>query len=181
MEFVNSGVYEGAEAAMKFMVDLHKFAGTMGATQAGRLTMHPLTTPVIEVAKDGKTARGLWISPGIETHYIEGKPLACSVWESYAADFVKEDGVWKWWHVHLYRAFIVPFDKSWVDIDVNEFYKTLGRSPTVYPADLQPDRPTTYHKMFSLNDTCCWTEGMPPAPEPYETWDESMACVEKAK
>lgn len=31
----------------------------------GILPVHSLTTPVIEVAADGKTARGVWISPGL--------------------------------------------------------------------------------------------------------------------
>ena len=32
----------------------------------GVLLVHYLATPMIEVAEDGKTARGVWRSPGIE-------------------------------------------------------------------------------------------------------------------
>jgi hypothetical protein len=174
MEYINSGVFEGAKSAMKFHVDLHN---ALGNDKAGKLTFHPLTTPVIEVAGDVKTARGVWISPGIETHTVKGKPIACWCWESYAADFIKEDGLWKWWRIHLHRAFIIPFDKSWVDIDVAKFFNSLNVKPEKFSASLQPDRPTTYFKMFSLNDSFCWTEGIPAAPEPYETYEDWMAVV----
>jgi hypothetical protein len=48
---------------------------------------HCLTSPVIQVAKDGKTAKAIWFSPGVEgNQWAYGK---------YAIDFVKEDGQWK--------------------------------------------------------------------------------------
>ena len=33
----------------------------------GRLQIHTLTTPLVEVADDCKTAKALWMSPGLET------------------------------------------------------------------------------------------------------------------
>ena len=36
----------------------------------GGMMMHAMDTAVIEVAKDGKTAKGVWLSPGHESCYI---------------------------------------------------------------------------------------------------------------
>jgi hypothetical protein len=178
MEFLDSGVFEGNEKARMFMVDLHNLG--LKDHPEGIFQFHSLTTPIIEVAGDGKTARGLWLSPGFETLPTDDKPLAVWVWELYAADFVKEDGVWKWLRIHLHRGFVCPYDKSWVDIDVGEFYKSHSIDSSGFPPELRPDRPTTYFNMYSLNDPCCWTKGIPPAPESYETYEEWMAVVEKA-
>ena len=43
----------------------------------GSLIMHTLTTPIIEVAGDGKTAKGMWYSPGQVTEVgPDGRPVA---------------------------------------------------------------------------------------------------------
>ena len=64
----------------------------------GNMNLHTLTTPVIEVADDGKTAKGLWISPGVECPRVPlfgGEHQAAWCWIKYGVDFAKEDGKWK--------------------------------------------------------------------------------------
>lgn len=72
--------------------------------------MHTSTTPVIEIAGDGMTAQGAWYSPGlgILPIYEDGKIKLQSMffWEKYGADFVKEDGVWKIWHIQMAYDFV---------------------------------------------------------------------------
>jgi hypothetical protein len=66
--------------------------------------MHTQETPVIEVAGDGKTAKGLWYSIG---QSVRGRIDASGnssvstgwMWEKYGVDFIKEDGKWKIWHL----------------------------------------------------------------------------------
>jgi len=65
--------------------------------------MHTQETPVIEVAGDGQTAKGIWYSIGLAVRgtVAEGGQTSIStgwMWEKYAADFAKEDGKWKIWH-----------------------------------------------------------------------------------
>jgi len=119
--------------------------------KAGGLAEHPLTTPVIQVAKDGKTAKALWWSPGMERGgWAYGK---------YAVDFVKEDGVWRIWHLKWFRIFITPFNQSY----------TESQDP-VATGDRKPDKPVRYHKPFNSDK---WTgEPVPPAPKPYDAWTE---------
>lgn len=65
--------------------------------------MHTSTTAIIEIAGDGKTAQGTWYSPGLGVmpQYTDGKIHLQSIffWEKYGGDFVKENGVWKIWHL----------------------------------------------------------------------------------
>ena len=75
----------------------------------GEFAMHLSTTPVIEIAGDGKTAKGIWYSPGLG---LSPKMNDSSVdvtgiffWERYGGDFIKEKGVWKIWHLGMYYDF----------------------------------------------------------------------------
>lgn len=66
--------------------------------------MHTQQTPVIEIAGDGKTAKGIWYSIGIgvrATVNNDGTYTKSTewMWEKYAVDFIKEDGKWKIWHL----------------------------------------------------------------------------------
>lgn len=67
--------------------------------QLGALLMHSLTTPLIVVADDGKTAQGMWYSLGQVTNAgPDGKASGQWMHERYAVDFIHEDDGWKIWH-----------------------------------------------------------------------------------
>ncbi len=72
----------------------------------GQLLLHVTTTACIEVAEDGKTAKAYWYSPGM---IAESGTTGNTIWEAYGADFVKEDGVWKLWHLHMFTDFMGGF------------------------------------------------------------------------
>jgi len=72
----------------------------------GQLLLHVTTTAIIEVAEDGKTAKGYWYSPGM---IAETGMAGNSIWEAYGCDFVKENGEWKMWHLHMYTDFMCQF------------------------------------------------------------------------
>lgn len=116
------------------------------------LAEHPLTTPVIQVAGDGQTAKALWFSPGME--------MGGWAYGKYGIDFVKEDGMWRIWHLKWFRVFITPWDQSY----------TESQDPPPI-GDRKPDRPIQWHKPFNSDD---WVEEpVPPAPKPYHTWTEA--------
>ena len=77
----------------------------------GQLLLHVTTTAIIEVAEDGQTAKAFWYSPGM---IAESGQSGNTIWEAYGVDFVKEDGVWKMWHLHMFTDFM------------GGFYLTLG-------------------------------------------------------
>jgi hypothetical protein len=76
-------------------------------------SMHFQTTPVIEIAGDGKTAKGIWYSPGVHiggSVLENGKTTMSGGWwmEKYGVDFVNEDGKWKIWHIGMYYDHTPP-------------------------------------------------------------------------
>ena len=67
--------------------------------QLGALLMHSLTTPLVQVADDGKTAQGMWYSLGQVTNAgPDGTASGSWMHERYAVDFIKEGDDWKIWH-----------------------------------------------------------------------------------
>ena len=166
------GKYVGIDGVRECYLDHHKDrADCDEQMMRGCLFFHHLDTPVIEVAEDGKTARGCWWSPGHETfprHDGEPGQSAIWAWSKYGADFIKEDGVWKIWRMRIYPMFKTPVGTSWTEqsdftgpMNLDDFPKTplpctdtpyyLGRD-TVYPAD-QPDPPLPYSSYGDLEKT----------------------------
>lgn len=143
------GVFEGYESARRTLVDSEKYyershgAGMKKAFPnakfssdfAGKLESNLIGSPAIEIAGDGKTAKGVWRS--LQTvgkmHDNEDKPHAMWIWWQIGADFVKEDGEWKIWHYVKNPVYATTFDKSWVD---NAIAKATpaGAGPGASPA-----------------------------------------------
>jgi len=142
----------------------------------GMLFTHPLATPVIEVAGDGKTAKGLWMSPGYETSQDPAtkKLVGCLCYTKYGCDFVKEAGKWKMWHYHVYRIFLTPmntpFTEEW---EANVRDKAMGAMGAGGPSPFgKADKPTTYDHPYSKTTE---RELVPAPPEPYETFSDTFS------
>ena len=92
----------------------------------GEWASHLQTTPIIEVAGDGKTAKGVWYSPGLRmsAQVRDGKVSKSGgwFWEKYGADFVKEDGEWKIWHISMFYENSPP---GW-NADTNSYEVSSG-------------------------------------------------------
>ncbi len=65
----------------------------------GTMNYYPLDTPVIEIAEDGKTAKGIWTLRNTYSLLTAGGPEAYWQWAWVAADFIKEQDDWKIWHL----------------------------------------------------------------------------------
>jgi hypothetical protein len=90
------------------------------AYPVGAMGIHMNTTPVIVVAGDGKSAKGIWYSPGPLLNYTgqkdkDGNDLAGGMvfFEKYGADFVKEDGEWKIWHIQMFYDYVFSVGSDW--------------------------------------------------------------------
>jgi hypothetical protein len=156
------GVYEGAEGVRRAMVKIHQ---SMNIGKPGFLFVHTQTTPVIQVAGDGKTAKGVWMSPGLETRKNpnSGEFVAYWLWGNYGVDFIKEDGKWRFWHFHVYAYMAAPYNKSWTD---------PSGALELLPGAIKPDRPSPFSYMYSATAEIKLD---PVPPEPYETFDEKSA------
>ncbi len=126
----------------------------------GVMLVHYLTTPFLEVAGDGKTARGVWWSPGIETVKRTPGARAESVWcfGAYANDFILENGKWKIWHMRWVSHVKCPYAEGWAD--QRTFYvRKTGHS----------DHPSKLNNPYSQDFV---QEALPMGPLPYEIWDD---------
>jgi hypothetical protein len=141
-----------------------------GEKDIGGMAVHTLTLPVIEVAGDGKTAKGVWtgngflVMPDKETGKVKDK--ASWEWDKYGIDFVKEDGKWKLWHYHVYRFFRTGWDKGLTDWDPDakvDLHIPKGLEPDGPAIDDYPYRPDAEPKLA------------PVPPEPYETWEDTTS------
>ena len=122
---------------------------------AGLIWVHTLTTPVIQIAGDGKTAKGIWMSWGFVTNPTPDGWGSNWAYEKYGMDFVKEDGEWKIWHLHTFVDFYCPVNKLWTDpaskheeppkdpnIEYGEYY--IGYGASTVPK-MEPKPPVPYY------------------------------------
>lgn len=79
------------------------------------MPIHTLTTSIIEIAEDGLSAKGLWYTPGyaIRRNYQQDEASATWMWEKYGADFVWEDGQWKFLHIQIGMDLMGGLGTSW--------------------------------------------------------------------
>lgn len=90
------------------------------AYPVGTMGIHLNTTPIIVVAGDGKTAKGIWYSPGPIFNFTgqkdkDGNDIAGGsvFFEKYGVDFAKEDGEWKIWHIQMYYDYVFSLGSDW--------------------------------------------------------------------
>jgi len=137
----------------------------------GSLIMHTLTTPIIEIAGDGKTAKGMWYSPGEITEVApDGGTITMWMWEKYGADFAKEDGKWKLWHIHMYTDFAIPPGQNWADPNANRNPFAVGDT-VERPPEMNFDIVVETYKQWGPTTV----PQMVPMPEPYETFSKTFS------
>lgn len=126
-QYTNNGVYTNYDSIMAYH--------TGRPSPIGKLILHETTTPLIEVAEDGETAKGFWLMAGVESgtsrpeHVgtmpeflyepesanVDGKRVwAHWVWCQYAIDFLKQDGEWKIWRFRCLEVARAPFSENWI-------------------------------------------------------------------
>lgn len=93
---------------------------------SGEYELHSLINPFIQVAKDAKTAKGTWWSPGIVGHVEpDGAYHAYAAAVIFSADFIREDGVWKIWHLRETDEFSAPLDGDSLDRSLSNARKGI--------------------------------------------------------
>ena len=165
VEIGDRGVYVGPDVLRTL------FAKQFAMELKGNMLIHYLASPMIEVAGDGKTAKGVWRSPGIEAVRPPGgaKPVALWSFGAYACDFIYRAGRWKIWHLHWFRTVKSSFADGWVEDLSMAFGGPLPGSIGV--------RPPTYHNPYTPDAV---QDSIPPCPRPYQTWqDDGWATREQ--
>lgn len=128
--------------------------------EPGEMLDMQLTTPMIEVADDLRTAKCVWWCPGAGARKDEEGAHAIWVWGQVAADFIfTEKREWKVWHLHYFRFIKCAYEKGWVE-DTSMIHRA---NTAMHPESL----PGTYHNPYSPLSV---REGIPAMPLPYQTY-----------
>jgi hypothetical protein len=156
------GIYCGAAGIKKFFFEWHN--SLAGKDLKGAFNEHLLTTPLIEVAKDGQTAKAVWMSPGVETRRTRPKNdlEALWIWGKYAVDFIKVNDEWKFWHFIITLDFICDYHHSWVESEMSTAARIIN--------DGQPqvDKPNSFDQDGYTRAKI--TTLFPSLPKPYDTF-----------
>jgi hypothetical protein len=169
-KYYGEGVELNAKRSLEEMIKLFpQIENDPKNYHIGTTVMHTLTTPVIEVAEDGKTGKGVWVSPGHITGVRGGKLQASWFWERYGVDFVKEDGKWKIWHLRVYTDFATPCEKSWVESSLEPRAAPATEPVTGLQAGKKRANPYKAYSPFTV------PQFEPRPPEPYKTFDQTFS------
>ena len=140
---------------------------------------HSIASPYIEVAADGKTAKAVFMSPGLETYYAhhghvpapgETKLTAYWCWGKYSADFIKLDGVWKIWHLKWWRDLRCDYYKSWVDDTEGFGDKASYQKRQDVQQEMPFHKPMKFHQPYHTGER---KVPLPRLPQPYESFEEN--------
>jgi hypothetical protein len=182
-EYGPLGVF-GPEKSLEFFdVMSEQFTANGPECLPGLLEIHQITTPVIEVAEDLKTAKGLWMSTG--AILMQDDPMdptgSSFTWDTgkYAVDFINLNGTWKIWHLHVCDMWRTSFTEDPVKCagskeygvtqeQIDQWNAQAAHGEVVRPHGFPiPDAPTTFHYIYA-KDSVAPRE--PLAPQPYKTF-----------
>lgn len=171
----NWGYYYGKAEVQRWYVDefqakrkaqLKAYCKKQGVAEderllgAGSMVMCPLSTSIVRIAKDGQSAKGIWYSIGQQTD-LQSDGTAKGQWQynKICADFVKEDGKFKIYHIvcandQNYQAGTAYEADTYIDPKDDMMAVEFGK-PTI---------PMNVH-----DNTYNWADNYPPMPEPYDT------------
>ena len=167
-------VYANAEKKRKERYDTlltelePEFAGQNDELRYGTntISLQTLSTPVIEIAEDMQTAKGLWNISAQITAVDEKGPVGLWAYGKLAADLVREDGQWKIWHMLVCTDFVSPAGET--------FDPEAGIA--VYPAGLGIDEePTEAVTLYDAYTSTRVPVRFPKAPVPYRSFAETFS------
>jgi hypothetical protein len=88
-QYTNTGVYNTWESVMAYHRDR--------PSPKGKLLIHYNTSPVIEVAEDGKSAKGVWITAGVESGLAAPENAEKAPQAFFEDSLVNGQQVWAHW------------------------------------------------------------------------------------
>lgn len=163
-EVADSGKQHGHEAVKRLLVDtwqhyadenaenLHRQfpSDPIGEGRNGLLDLRALASPIIEVAGDRQTAKGLWLIPGTQTFSDSATqaPRAHWVWTKLALDLVREDERWRIWHLLSVYCLAAPYDRSWTEPEAVQASPTICNPYSIHGSYPHPPAPPKPYQSF---------------------------------
>jgi hypothetical protein len=135
IEISGRGAYKGKDAAERLFIKAIG-RGKIGIPP-GFMANHMTLQGIVDVAPDGKTAKGRWRE--FSTYGFRESERASWGAGTLAIEYVKEDGVWKFKDLQFYLNFVSDYDKGWG--------KSSGYGSTP-SKDFPPDSPPTEYDRY---------------------------------
>ncbi len=186
---VNEGYYIGAEAVKGYYQGLaEKTARTNSLLRArfpekvkdktdaetfgiGEMNYFPLDTPVIEIAEDGRSAKGIWTLRNTYAQLTTGGPEARWQWGYVAVDFLREGGTFQIWHLLLAEDVNVRAGRKFYEAD--EPYPEVPEFTAM--ADWHMPEPTVKAEVWKRYDVNRKFQKPPRLPEAYDTFQNTFS------
>jgi hypothetical protein len=139
----------------------------------GSLNVDSLSTPLIELAEDGQTAKGLWYLGGGEIEIYGCGPMGSWHWGRVGVDFVKENDEWKIWHMVFAMDLKCESGSSWKNGTPTPLPPSKPEFSAVEQfAFPEPNFLATNHEYWSPERPL---NVFPPIPVPYSTFAETFS------
>jgi len=186
---VNEGYYQGAAAIKDYYKTIDKYTvatrdlmvklfpkETAGKTPEQLYGIGPfedrsINNAVIEIAADGKTARGMWSVIGNVTDVTVRGPVSHWVCGTIAADLIRENDKWKIWHLLYLEDVKSPTGHNWSE-GKNPYPELPEFAPLAAISLPQPNVKKVVRERYSVNRP--FTK-LPRIPEPYDTFAETFS------
>ncbi len=139
----------------------------------GPMEIRSLDNAIIEVAADGKTAKGFFYVFGLVTEISERGPISNWVLGSCCFDFIRENEQWKIWHVLYLEDVNTPAGKPWGDPSVIEQFPEMPGFMALKGCSVAaPNQPATLRTLYTGSRP--FTK-LPKVPEPYDTFENTFS------
>ena len=184
----NNGYYKGAEAIegyykatmelLKLRTEVvkaanpDKFEGKRVEEifGAGSLDVNNFTTPIVELAEDMQTAKGLWYYMRGNTNYDETGIATYHQWGWMGIDFIYEDGAWKIWH--MVNAEDLNFRAGTTWVEKAEPLPVLPEYAAI--ADFKFPEPNVSAEVYELWHDRRKNVDFPGVPQPYHSFADTF-------
>ena len=185
---LTNGYYKGAEAVKGYYDALDReirlgsqllqkmFPEELGSKSAeeaygvGMISYVPVESQVIEIADDGKSAKGLWNGRGSTCHLTSQGPIAKWIFGWAAVDFVWEDGEWK--ILNLLLVFNIDHQCGVAFTEAEKEFPEVAELQEM--KSFQMPEPNVKETVFETYRTDRPATKGPRVPEPYETFAETF-------
>lgn len=137
----------------------------------GDFDVKPLGTPVIELADDLETAKGIWYSQGSKADVTASGPVSYWTFGVFCVDLIRENGQWKIWHLQYLEEIKSLCGQNWAkeQKDFPELPAFAALKEETLP---EPTVPTVLYAPYSPNRPMA---KLPRLPEPYSTFAETFS------
>lgn len=170
----NGDIYEGFEGVKNHYLVL---MAAMEQDLTGKLYLHEVVSPIIEVAGDAQTVKAQFSSIGCETGVkADGTKLSAWSFAKYRFDLIKENGRWVIYNLDLHDTFLTPFDgPGWGEIGhiaPHEMFANEGsKELTDWDPPIDGKAKTPYRTLNNESADCDIHDLFPAPPQPYASWD----------